>query len=129
MTNLHGEETRITVGDIGTLTRTKIGNWHIYQKRDRKLHYIHLSDRAAIPGLHEKLLSMTQALQKGFQGTSKFEALIFKKNSTDVHIDEKIVNNGEKVFLLTTMFYKSANNAAILAPKEWNTEGKAYVQP
>ena len=71
---------------------------------------------------------MTQALQKSFQGTSKFEALIFKKNSTDVHIDEKIVNNGEKVFLLTTMFYKSANNAAILAPKEWNTEGKAYVQ-
>ena len=69
-----------------------------------------------IPGLHTNIFSVIQALQKGFKGTSEYETLILKKNSTDIHFGEKMANNRGEVFLLTTNFYKSANDSAFLAP-------------
>ena len=59
--------------------------------------------------------------------TSEGEALILKKNSTKIRFDEKMENKSSKGFLLTTKFYKSANNAAILDPKKRKPEGKASV--
>ena len=57
MKNLRDTETRVTVGDSGTLTNTKHVNWHGYQKRDVKLHHVTLFDSAAVPDLHKKLFS------------------------------------------------------------------------
>ena len=70
-----------------------------------------------------------RALQKGFQVTSEGEALILKKNSTEITFDKKMANNGGEGFLLTTKFYKSATNAAASFSGKSNTEGKAANQP
>ena len=59
--------------------------------------------------------------------TSEGEAPILKKNPTEIRFDEKLVNNGGKGFLLTTKFYKIANNTALLSPKKWKLEGKAFL--
>ena len=47
---------------------------------------------------------------------SEGETLILKKNSTKIRFDKKIANSGSIGFLLTMKVYKSANNAAFLAP-------------
>ena len=96
MTNLHSTETKVTVGDSGTLTEIKCGNWHVYQKRDRKLHCVKLSDMALIPSLHANLFRVAQVLQNVFQMISKYEALISKKNPTKNCFEKKIVNNNGK---------------------------------
>ena len=70
MTNLCDEETLVTVGDSGTLTSTKCGYWHGYQKHDRKIHCVMLSDTVIIPGLYANLFSIMRSLQKIFQVTS-----------------------------------------------------------
>ena len=66
MTNLKDTKTKVTVGDRKTLTGTKKGDWHGWQKRDRKLHYVKLTNIEVISDLHENLLSVMQALQKVF---------------------------------------------------------------
>ena len=129
MTNLKDTETKVTVGDRKTLTRTKYGDWHVWHKCDRKLQYQKLTNRAVIPCLHTKIFSVTQALLKGSKPRSEGEALILKRNSTKIRFDEKIANKSGEGFLLTTKFYKSANNTALLAPEKHNPEGKADIQP
>ena len=52
---------------------------------------------------------MTQALQKGFQVTSEYEALILKKKSTEIWFDKKMTNNGGKGYILTAKLYKIPN--------------------
>ena len=69
---------------------------------------------AVISGLHAHIFSVTRALQKGFKVTSKDNTLILKKNPTDIRFDKKMANKAREGFLLTEMFYKSANNAALL---------------
>ena len=39
------------------------------------------------------------------------------------------MNNGDEGFLLTTKFYKSTNDTALLIPKKLNPEGKAAIEP
>ena len=96
MTNHKDAEARVAVGDSRTLTGTKCGDWHRYQKRDGKLHHVTLSDTAIIPGRHTNIFSMTLSLKKGFQVTSEGEALILKKNSTDIQFDKKWRNMSAK---------------------------------
>ena len=59
MTNLKEAKTRLTLGDIRTLTRAKRGNCHGYQRRDGKLHHMMSSDTEVIPCLHENIFSVT----------------------------------------------------------------------
>ena len=75
ITNLCDAETQFTVGDSGTLTGTKLGNWHEYQKCYRQLHHATWSN-TAIPGLHANLFRITRASQKGFQGASEGEKIV-----------------------------------------------------
>ena len=79
--------------------------------------------------LHANLSRLTCELKKGFQVTSEGETLILKKNTADIHFDKKMENKAGKKFLLTTKFYKSANDAALLAPQKRKPEGKAAIQP
>ena len=58
--NPKDEEIRVTVGDSKTLTGTKLEVWHGYQRRDRKLHSVKLSNTAVIPGLHTNIFSVTR---------------------------------------------------------------------
>ena len=44
--------------------------------------------------------------------TSEFEALIIKRNPTEISFEKKLANDGDKGFLLTTNLYKITNNAA-----------------
>ena len=129
MTNLKDIKTKVTVGDHKTLTVKKRGDWHGCQKRNRKLHHLTLTNTAVIPGLHANLFSVTRALQKGFQLTSDGKTLILKKNSTKIRFDEKMANTAGEGFLFTTKFYKSANDAADLAPEKRNPEGNSAIQP
>ena len=57
-----------------------------------------LSYTAVIPYLDKNLFSVTQTLQKGFLVTSEVEDLILKKKSTEICFDEKMANNGGKIF-------------------------------
>ena len=57
------------------------------------------------------------------------ETIIRKKNSTGICFEDKIANKDGEGFLLTTKFYKSENNADLLAPKKSNMEGKAAKKP
>ena len=59
---------------------------------------------------------------------SEFDTVILNRNSTRIGFDEKMANNGGKGFLLTTNFYKSANNNVILARKNRKPEWKASIQ-
>ena len=79
MTNPKDSETRVTIGDSGTIIMKKCDGWHSYQRRDGKLHHVTLSDTSVIPGVHANLFHVTQAPQKGFQVASEGEALIIKK--------------------------------------------------
>ena len=53
---------------------------------------------------------------KGFQVTSEGKKLLLKKFLTEIRFDEKMTYKAGQGFLLTTKFYKSANDAAILDP-------------
>ena len=87
-----------------------------------------LSNRAAITGLYANLFSVTRTLQKYFQLTPEGKTPNIKKNPTEIRFDKKMVNKSGEVFLLTTKFYESTNNAAILVPKKWKPEGKSAAQ-
>ena len=128
-TNLHNTKTQVTIGDSGTLTRKKRGDWHGYQKCDGILHHVTLFDMEIIPGLHTNLFSMERALKKFFQVTPEGEALIINKNSTNIFFDKKMENNGCEGFLPTTRFYDIQNDAALLAPNKQNMEGNSVVHP
>ena len=58
MTNLQDAETIVTIGGSGTLTRTKRGYYHGYQKRDGKLHCGTSTDISIITGLHANPFSI-----------------------------------------------------------------------
>ena len=58
MSNPRDVETRVIVGDSGTLTRTKCFDCHRYHKYDGKVHCVTLSDMSIIPGLHANLFSV-----------------------------------------------------------------------
>ena len=109
MTNLRNSKTFVNIGDSGTPNVTKRGVWHVYQKRDGKIHHLMLSDMALIIGLHVNLFSVAQALQKDLQVTLEVESLIIKKFSRKVCFDKKITNNGIGGFNLTFMFYNNTN--------------------
>ena len=92
-------KTRVTIEESGNLTNTNHGNWHRYQKNDMNLHNVMLYDMDVIPGLHPTIFRMTWEPQKGFQVASEYEALILKKNVTDICFEKKMANNGSKGFL------------------------------
>ena len=129
MTNLKNAKTRVTVRDCKTITRTKFGDWQGWQKHSKNIYHVTLINMSAIPFLNENLFSMTLSLQKGFQMTSEGETQILKKNSTKIRFYEKMANKAREIFLLTTNFYKSANNAPILVPENRNPEGEVAIQP
>ena len=81
---------------------------------------VSLSNTSIIRGLHVNILNVIQYIQKGFQLTSEDET---------VHYDNKMANKSGKGFLLTTNFYKIANDAAHSPQKKWVLEEKADVQP
>ena len=91
-------KTKVTVGDCRTLTEKKHSDWHIWYKRNKKLHSVTLKNTAAIPGLHANLFIMTKELQKYFQLTSEGETLILKKNSTEIRFGKKMANKPTKYF-------------------------------
>ena len=64
MKNLQDSETRFTVGDNGTLTVTKCGNWHGHQKCDRIIHCVKFSDIDVIKDLHTNLSGVMRALKR-----------------------------------------------------------------
>ena len=129
MTNLKDTKAKVTVRDSITLTGKKQRNWNGYQRRDRKLHCMMLSNTAVIPGLHANLFIMKRSLQKGLKATSEGETLILKETFTEICSDEKIANYGGKGFLMTTKFYNSTNGAALFPPKKHKPEGKSDVKP
>ena len=88
---------------------------HGWQKSDKKVHCVVLTNLAVIPGLHANIFSVTCA-QKRFQVKSESETLILKKFFTEIRFDKKMANKYGKGFILTTRFYKSANNATVLYP-------------
>ena len=57
--------------------------------------------------------------------TLEDKALKLKKNSTEIRFDKRMANKSGEGFLLTTKFYKSVNDTAILAPEKRNRAGKA----
>ena len=127
ITKLKDTRTRVTIWDRRTLTGTKHGNWHDWNKRSRKLHPVTLTNMVVIPCLHPNLFNVAWALQKGFQLTSEGETLILKKISTVIVFDKKVANKSGKGFLLTTKFYKIAYDADLLAPKKQKPVGEAYI--
>ena len=104
MTTLKDTKIRVTVGYSRTLSGTKSGDWHGWQKYDRKLHHVMLINIDSISVLYANLFSVTQELQKGFQVTSEGEIQILRKNSTEVCFDKKMANKVGEGFLLTTKF-------------------------
>ena len=64
MMNLKDFKTQVTIGDSRTLTGTTFGNWHGWQRRDRKIHRVTITNTYVIPCMHENIFSVTQALQK-----------------------------------------------------------------
>ena len=65
---------------------------------------------------------------KSLQVNPGGETFMLKENSTDIRFDQKIANNGGEGYLLTTNFYKSTNDAFILAPPEVETRRKVSQQ-
>ena len=49
--------------------------------------------------------------------------------TTEIRFDNKMTNNGDKVYILTISFYNSTNNTTILDPKKLNPVGKVSVHP
>ena len=62
MTNLKETETKVTIGDRKNLTRKKCGDWSGWQKDNRKLHHVTLTNTAAISALYANLFNVTRAL-------------------------------------------------------------------
>ena len=122
MENLNNSKTRVTIGYSITLTNIECGVWHSYNRRDGKIYDVKLSSMTVILGLQANLFSVAWALQNVFQVMSEDETLIFKKTSTGICFENKMTNNGGKVFLLSTKLYKSTNNAATLAL--WEAESR-----
>ena len=112
MTYLKDAETWVTSGDNININGIKRVDWHGYQRCDRKLPCVALSNTALIPGLHPNLFSMTLAIQKVFQVMSEGDTL------PPILLKEKIENNSGKGFLLTIKFYKRADDSAILCPNK-----------
>ena len=129
MSNLKDAKTWATEGDSRTLTEKKLSNWYGYHRRGRKLHHVTLYNTAIISGLHANIFIVTLWLKQSFQVILEGETLILKKNPTTICFENKLVNNGSKLFLLTTKFYKSSNDTALLDPDKHNPEGKESVQP
>ena len=50
------------------------------------------------------------------------------KSPTNIFLDKKIAKNGGEVFILTTRFYKSPNNAGLFLSNKKNLEVKADLQ-
>ena len=64
MTNLKETKTKFTVGYRKTITGTKHGDWHGWQKHNGKLHHVILTNMAVILGLYANLFRIIRALQK-----------------------------------------------------------------
>ena len=92
MTNLKDVEKQVAIGDSRTLTGTKHGDWHSYQRREGKHHHMTSSNMFVILGLYANLFSMTRAIQKGFQVKLEGETLILGVILTDICFDEKMAN-------------------------------------
>ena len=88
-----------------------------------------LSDKDVIPGLHENLFRVVQALQKNFQLKSECKDLILKKNRPKFILTKKMVNIDNKDFLLTTNICNNPTNNAFLVSKKQNPEGKSDADP
>ena len=58
---------------------------------------------------------------------SEGETPIIKKKSTEISFDKKMANKAGEGFILTTNFYKSTNDAALLDLKKRNMEGMAAI--
>ena len=57
------------------------------------------------------------------------EDLILKNVKSEIHFDKKMVNHNSGGFILTTKFYKSGNNSAILDPmKCYSACGAVYPE-
>ena len=80
MMNLKNSETRFIIGYSRTLTGTKHGDCRIYQRCDRKLHCVTLSNTSAISVKNTNLFIITQSLPKIFQLKSEGDTLILNKN-------------------------------------------------
>ena len=78
---------------------------------------------SVIPDLNTNLFSVIRALQKVFKVKSEGQILILERNPNNICFDEKMANNGGKLFLLSTKFYKNANDTALLDSKKKNPEG------
>ena len=63
-----------------------------------------------------QIYSVLRVHKKGFQVKSESETLILKKIFTEIRFDKKMANKSGKGFILTTRFYKSANDATVLYP-------------
>ena len=96
MTNLKDVETRVTVGYSRTLTRKKLADWHICQRRDLKLHHVMLTNMFVIPCLHANLFIVTRALQNVLQVMSEGETLLIKKNPPTFLLTRKWRTNPAK---------------------------------
>ena len=79
MTNLNDYKTQVTIGYSRNHDGTKHDNWNGYQRRDRKLHRVTLSNMYIIPGLYSNVFIVTRAPQKGFQVTQEGKTLILEK--------------------------------------------------
>ena len=76
-----------------------------------------LSNASVIPGLHANIFIVLCAQQKGFQVMSEVQALIMTKHSTRIHFDREMANKSSEGFLITTKFYKGANDNNIFSPR------------
>ena len=79
---------------------------------------------AIIPSLHASLFIVTRTLQTGFHVMPEGKNLTLQKNSTKIRLDEKMTHKSGEGFILTTKFYKSGNDAAILAPGSGTRKGR-----
>ena len=127
MTKIKDAKIRVTLRDSRSLTGIKCDNWNGYHIREEKKHCVTLLNTDIIPGIHANLFSVALAQQKYFQVTTKGKTQTLKKHSSNILLDNKMANNGSRGFLLITKFYKSANDAALLAPKKRNPECKSAV--
>ena len=64
MANLHNKETKVIIGEIGTLTSKKCGDWHSYQKYYGKFHHMSLKYTSAIIRQHIQLLIVIQSIER-----------------------------------------------------------------
>ena len=60
--------------------------------------------------------------------TSEVDTLILKRKPTNICFHKKMENHDGKGYLLTTNFYRGANDAALLVTNKRNMEEKASIQ-